>query len=71
MPPESPPAANLTQAGNLKNWSESEFIRARRTGVRPDGSMLRPPMPWQGFAQMTDTELKALYLYLKTVPAAQ
>ena len=25
-------------------------------------------MPWEGYAQMTDDDLKAVYAYLKTIP---
>ena len=39
-PPDWPPAPNLTQAGNLKDWSEEDFLKAMKTGVRPDGSNL-------------------------------
>jgi hypothetical protein len=28
-------------------------------------------MPWQSFAKMNDTELKALFMYLRTLPPAE
>lgn len=63
------PAANLTPAGNLKNWTEAQFIEAIRTGKTPEGKQLDPNvMPWPGFAPMTDTELKAIWLYLQSLP---
>lgn len=64
--PDWPPAKNITAAG-IGQWSESDFITAIRTGVRPDGSAIKPPMPWKNLSAMTDVELKALWLYLKTV----
>ncbi len=70
--PSPPPyPSNLTpdpQTG-LGNWSEADFITAMRSGVRPDGTAIDPKMPWKGFSLMTDEELKALWLYLASLPA--
>ena len=70
-PPEWPPAANLTPdpSGRLSKWNETDFLNVLRTAKRPDGTELHPAMP-RAFGQMTETELKALWLYLKTLPAA-
>lgn len=67
--PGAPPAPNLTPAGELKGWSEADFIRTLRTGIRPTGVQLREPMPWQIAAQMADDELSAIYRYLQSLPA--
>jgi hypothetical protein len=41
-----------------------------RTGVTPEGKKLNPKfMPWTMTKDMTDDELKAIYLYLKSLPA--
>jgi cytochrome c553 len=66
--PGAPPAPNLTPGGALKNWSEEDFIHTLRTGVRPGGSPLLAPMPWQIAGQMTDDELGAIYRYLRSLP---
>ncbi len=70
-PAEWKPAANLTpdRATGLGAWREEDFIRAMRTGTRPDGSQIDPRMPWKAFGQMNDVELRALWAYLQTVPA--
>jgi mono/diheme cytochrome c family protein len=70
-PPSFPPAANLTpdNATGLGAWSEADFMRALREGVRPDGSSINPVMPWKNLARMSDTELRALYMFLRQVPA--
>lgn len=71
QPPQSPAAANLTPKGAIKDWTLAEFSAALRTGVRPDGRKMEPQyMPWSAFAAMTDTEVEALYQYLKSLPAA-
>jgi mono/diheme cytochrome c family protein len=66
-PPGTPPAQNLTPTG-LGNWTAEDFFRALKTGARPDGSRIDPFMPWAFTSQMTDDEIRATWLYLKTVP---
>jgi mono/diheme cytochrome c family protein len=67
--PGSPASANLTPSGALKEWSETQFITAIRTGKLPNGRQLdNIYMPWQSFAQFTDDELKALWLYIQSLP---
>ncbi|MFN8458656.1 MAG: cytochrome c [Anaerolineae bacterium] len=67
--PKFPDAANITPAGEVGQWSEEDFIKAMRTGQRPDGTQIDPFMPWPYVGQMTDDELKAVWAYLQTVPA--
>ena len=66
----APPAANLTPAGELIGWSEADFITAMTTGVTPSGT-LDESMPWKGYAGMTEEDLKAIFAYLETLPAAE
>jgi mono/diheme cytochrome c family protein len=67
--PAMPIVANLTpHETGLKGWSEQDFIRALREGKRKDGTAISTAMPWQAYGQMTDTELKAVWAYLQTVP---
>jgi cytochrome c553 len=66
--PGAPPAANITPAGPIGQWSEADFTRTIRTGTRPDGSKLKDFMPWRSMASHTDEELHAIWLYLQTVP---
>ena len=66
-PPDWPLARNLTPGGDLAQWNETDFFRALQTGARPDGTKLNPVMPI-AFGQMNDTEIKALWTYLKTLP---
>ncbi len=69
-PPDWPASRNLTPSGDLARWSEADFLKVLETGVRPDGQQLNPVMPI-AFGKMTDTEKKALWLYLQTLsPAA-
>jgi cytochrome c553 len=66
-PDNLPPASNLTPAG-LRSWSERDFVRALREGRRPDGSSINEFMPWRSYASMSDLDLQALWLYLRSVP---
>lgn len=61
-------ALNLTRGGEMKGWSEEDFIATMRTGVTPGGKQLIDFMPWKYFGQMTDDELKAVWLYLQSLP---
>jgi len=62
-PPGLPPASNLTPTG-LGKWTEADFVRAIRQGIKPDGSAINEFMPWRVYAAMTDAELHALWTYL-------
>jgi len=62
------PSANLTfdEATGIGRWSEAQFSRALREGVRPDGHVLRYPMV--PMAALDDDEVSAIYAYLRSVP---
>jgi mono/diheme cytochrome c family protein len=65
-------AANLTPDQNtgLGIWTEEMFVKAIRTGRHMgSGREILPPMPWQGIGTLTDEDLKAIFAYLRTVPA--
>lgn len=66
--PNAPPAPSLTQSGELSTWEEADFIQALRSGRTPDGRQMSPFMPWMYISQMTDDELKAMWLYLQSLP---
>ena len=69
-PPELPPASNLTpHANGLAGWTEADFTRALRQGLRPDGSELHPFMPWRAYGAMTETEVAALWKHFSKLPA--
>jgi len=63
-------APNLTPGGDLKVWSDANFITTIRTGVNPKGHALKPAeMPWKHFKNYSDDELKAIFLYLQSLPS--
>lgn len=68
-PPDWPPSSNLTPADDapLAHWSEAQFLTTLRTHQRPDGTELNAIMPRE-FGQLTDTELKAIFTFLRSLP---
>lgn len=62
-------AANLTpDPTGIGPWTKAMFVRAIRTGKHQgDGRAILPPMPWQNYAQMTDSDLGAVFDYLRTL----
>ena len=67
-PPDWKPAANLTPAG-LGHYTEEDFFRALREGMRPGNVPIDTLMPVKATKQMTDDEIRALWMYLQTVPS--
>lgn len=63
-------AANITSDDTgIGKWTEEQFIRAIRHGKFKgiaDERTLLPPMPWPAFSNLTDTDLKAMFAYLKS-----
>jgi mono/diheme cytochrome c family protein len=59
--------ANLTpDPTGLGSWTEQQFRRTLKTGLRPDGRPLRSPMTAR--AELTDDEIGAIWAYLRSVP---
>lgn len=71
-PPDWPPASNLTAANEtLHALSFEEFDALMRTGKRPDGTDVQPPMIDITVVAKanTDTEMRALYAYITSLEA--
>ena len=66
-PPGTPPSQNLTPTGDVKSWTLDDFTHALRNGVRPDGTVINPFMPWQLAGKMTDEEITAVWAYLQSL----
>lgn len=64
-------ASNITPAGRISQWSDAELGRAIREGIRPDGSLIGPPMPFPMYRGLSDTDLEAMVAFLRTVPAVE
>ncbi|HLG53895.1 MAG TPA: hypothetical protein VI485_01105 [Vicinamibacterales bacterium] len=65
-------AANLTPDMNtgLGIWTEDMFLKALKQGKHMGaGRQILPPMPWNWYGQLSDDDLKAMFAYLKSIPA--
>ena len=63
-------ASNLTPdpaTGLGMRYNEAKFIQTMRTGKKPEGIAILPPMPVDVYVNMKDDDLKAIYAYLKTI----
>ena len=59
---------NLTPGGEVGFWTEEQFINTMRTGITPSKHQLSEHMPWKTYKLMTDDELKAIFMYLHSIP---
>ena len=60
-------APNITPASKVGDWSDAELKRAIREGVRPDGSIIGPPMPFPLYRHLSDEDLDAVVAYVRRV----
>jgi mono/diheme cytochrome c family protein len=63
-------ASNLTPdpaTGLGMRYTEAKFVATMRSGKKPEGVAVMPPMPVDVYVNMKDDDLKAIYAYLKTV----
>ena len=61
---------NLTpdKATGLGGWTDAQIVVALQTGVRPDGRVLAPIMPWRALAALTKPDAAAVVAYLRSLP---
>jgi mono/diheme cytochrome c family protein len=63
--------ANITPAGRISEWSDAELARAIREGIRPDGTVIGPPMPITMYRGLGDDDLMSIVAFLRTLPAVE
>lgn len=51
----------------LGRWSEADFVRAMRLGLRPDGAHYFPAFPYPSFTRIRDADLRDLWAYLRSL----
>jgi mono/diheme cytochrome c family protein len=66
-------SSNITpdRETGLGAWTEDEFIRAMRSGIAPRGRHLFPAFPYTSFTKLSTADIKAIYIYLRTIPATR
>jgi len=63
-------AANLTpdKTTGLGDWTYAQFSQTMRQGKHlGTGRDLLPPMPWMSVAVLNDTDMRALFAYLRSI----
>jgi mono/diheme cytochrome c family protein len=52
----------------LGRWTAQQIATAIRSGVRPDGRVLSPVMPWPALSKLTQADTDAMVAYLQQLP---
>jgi mono/diheme cytochrome c family protein len=52
----------------IGRWTDAQFLRALREGVRPDGANYFPVFPYPSFTGITDSDALAIKAYLFSLP---
>jgi mono/diheme cytochrome c family protein len=70
-PPFKAYAPNITTDADtgIGKWSDAQLARAIREGIRPDKSIIGPPMPMEFYRRLSDADLAAIVAYLRAQPA--
>lgn len=55
----------------IGNWTEEDFIRSMKKGRDPQGRNYFPVFPYVYFANMSDEDARALYVYFMSIPAVE
>lgn len=67
-----PPNLTPDPETGLGGWSEDEVLRALRQGMRPDGRVLSPVMPWPSYGQrLTESDARSIVTFLRSIPAVR
>lgn len=63
-------APNITpdRETGIGAWTDDQIFLALREGIRPDGSLIGPPMPMRFFRGLADDDIRAMIAYLRAIP---
>lgn len=66
-------SSNITpdRETGIGTWTEEDFIRTMRSGVAPGEKRLFPAFPYTSFTKLSTADIKAIYAYLRTIPATR
>jgi mono/diheme cytochrome c family protein len=64
---------NITpdRQNGIGSWTEADFLRAMRHGMRPDDANLFPAFPYPSFTKIVDEDVSNLWAYLRTLPPSR
>jgi mono/diheme cytochrome c family protein len=63
-------SSNITadETTGIGSWSDDDFVRAVREGVRKDGKHLYPAFPYTSYTQLSRSDVLAIKAYLFSLP---
>ncbi|HEY9133326.1 MAG TPA: cytochrome c [Dyella sp.] len=66
-------SSNITadETTGIGSWSDDDFVRAVREGVRKDGAHLYPAFPYTSYTQLSRADVLAIKAYLFSLPKIQ
>lgn len=64
-----PPNITPHPEHGIGGWSDRDFIRAMREGVRPDGAHYFPAFPFTSYVLLSEADALAMKAYLFSLPA--
>lgn len=72
-PPFKAIASNITPdpETGIGKWTDAQLALAIREGVRPDKSVIGPPMPMGFYRYLSDDDLAAIIAYMRAQPAVK
>ena len=50
-----------------KGYNEKTFVATMRSGKKPNGTAVQPPMPLDVYSNLTDDDLRSIWAYLATL----
>jgi mono/diheme cytochrome c family protein len=53
----------------IGKWTYTQFKNAVHNGIRADGALLYPAMPFDSYTGIAEDDLKALWAYVRRIPA--
>ncbi|MGF1626267.1 MAG: c-type cytochrome, partial [Alphaproteobacteria bacterium] len=62
-------SANITPdvETGIGGWTDAELVVGIREGLRPDGSLIGPPMPFEVYHGLSDSDVAAIIAYLRSL----
>ena len=60
-------ASNITPdpETGIGKWTDPQLAKAVREGIRPDGTVIGPPMPMEFYRGISDADLSAIVAYIR------
>lgn len=63
-----PPNISPDEKAGIGGWTLAQFASAMKRGVDDEGHHLYPAFPYASYSRMSDTDVRDLFAYMKTLP---